>query len=84
MEEIKPNALAECGDVDLDARPGVQEVTEEMIYAFVIKTSELPVYSAKPFARWLHTEAWFNFNEDGTNTVGDVLSGALADWRGNA
>ena len=82
MDKLNPNALAECGD-DLDDRPEVQPVTEAMIYAYVTEKNELPPYSARPFAAWLFT-VWNSFNEDGDNTNGDVITGALADWRGNA
>lgn len=82
-DKINPDALAESGDVEQDARPGVQEVTEEMIFAYVTEELKaLPECSARPFAAWLD-EYWTTFNEDGTNTVGSVIRGALSHWRGN-
>lgn len=80
MDKLNPNALAECG-YDLDDRPEVQAVTAEMISVYVIGAGELPRYSAEPFGEWL-AEMWNGFNEDGDKTNGDVLRGALADWRG--
>jgi hypothetical protein len=81
-DKINPDALAQTDDSELDARPGVQEVTEEMIFAYVVEELEaLPTYSARPFAAWLDHN-WYSFNEEGANTVGDVITGALADWRG--
>lgn len=81
MDKLNPNALAESGDADLDDRPGVQPVDAQMILDHIIAAEELPPYSARPFADWLH-DAWFNFSEDGNLTNGDVIAGALADWRG--
>ncbi|TVZ96507.1 hypothetical protein [Streptomyces sp. BK340] len=83
MEKLNPNALAESGDNDLDERPKVQPVTEAMIRAHVIGAEELPPYSARPFSAWLY-ETWNEFNADGKLTNGQVIAGALADWRGNA
>jgi hypothetical protein len=80
MDKLNPDALAESG-TDLDERPEVQPVAEAMIRAYVIDASELPRYSAEPFAAWLY-EMWNDFNEDGTLTNGEVIAGALADWRG--
>lgn len=80
MDKLNPDALAECG-YDLDDRPQVQPVTEMMICEYVTEAEELPPYSAKPFAAWL-TEVWNAFNEDGDMTNGQVVEGALADWRG--
>ncbi|MEV1006113.1 hypothetical protein [Streptomyces sp. NPDC049881] len=81
-EPLNPDALAEAGDEDLDSRPGVQRVTEDMIYAHVTGAA-LPPESARPFAVWLDAE-WYSWNEDGAQTVGTVLAGALAYWRGTA
>ena len=80
MDKLNPDALAECG-YDLDDRPEVQPVTEDMIRDYVTD-NELPPYSARPFAAWLY-ETWNGFNEDGDQTNGQVIAGALADWRGN-
>ena len=83
MDDLNPAALAECGDVDLDARNGVQEVNAEMICEYVISSGELPRESAEPFAAYVH-EAWNEYNEDGELTNGQVIAGALAYWRGHA
>lgn len=83
MDKLNPDALAECGDVELDDREAVQPVTEMMIFVYVMNAEELPRYSAKPFAAWVW-ESWNDFNDDGTQTNGQVIVGALADWRGNA
>lgn len=81
MDKLNPDALAECGDGELDEREGVQPVTEMMISEHAIDSHGLPPYSARPFAAWLH-EVWNDFNEDGDKTNGEVIAGALADWRG--
>ncbi|WP_395759463.1 hypothetical protein OIE82_27055 [Streptomyces althioticus] len=78
---LNPDALAESGDEELDTREGVQEVTEDMILSYVLCGNELPPESARPFAEWLEG-VWFSFNEDGDKTNGQVISGALAHWRG--
>ena len=83
MGGLDPAALAECGDADLDARNGVQEVNAEMICEYVISSGELPRESAEPFAAYVH-EAWNEYNEDGELTNGQVIAGALAYWRGRA
>lgn len=83
MDKLNPDALAESGDTELDAREVVQPVTEMMIYEHVIASGELPRESAKPFAAWLH-ESWNDWNEDGDLTNGKVIAGALAYWRGQA
>lgn len=81
-DKINPDALAESGDFEHDERPEVQKVTEEMIFAYVAgELQELPDYSARPFAEWLD-QNWNDFNEEGTETVGSVIRGALSDWRG--
>lgn len=80
MDKLNPNALAESG-TELDERPEVQAVTEDMIREYVITSGELPDFSARPFATWLHS-VWFDFNEDGELTNGKVITGALAQWRG--
>jgi len=81
MDKLNPAAVAECGDVELDDREGVQPVTAQMIYEYVTRTPELPTYSARPFSEWLD-QAWNDFNEGGDLTNGEVIAGALADWRG--
>jgi len=83
MDKLNPDALAECGDTDLDERPAVQAVTETMISEHAVHSGELPEYSARPFAAWLY-EIWTEFNAVGDKTNGEVIAGALADWRGNA
>lgn len=82
MNKLNPDALAECGDTELDGRTAVQPITEMMLFGYVMDTEELPEYSARPFAAWLY-EMWNDFNEDGDRTNGEVIAGALADWRGN-
>lgn len=56
-----------------------------MIREYVIRTEELPEVSAFPFAHWLN-ESWFDFVDDpeANRTNGQVISGALAAWRGQA
>lgn len=78
---INPNALAESGDYELDQRPGVQPVTDHMIRHYAVEVLGLPVASAAAFAAWLD-ESWNGFNEDGVLTNGQVIEGALYDWRG--
>jgi hypothetical protein len=79
--KINPNAIAETGDPEHDERPEVQSVSEEMIFEYVTEELKaLPPYSARPFAAWLD-ENWNQFTEEEI-TVGDVIRGALADWRG--
>ncbi len=78
-ERLDLNALAESGDSELDARDGVQEVTWSMILKYAL--DELPPPSAEAFADWLNRE-WYGFNEGGDLTNGEVLSGALRQWRG--
>lgn len=79
--DLNPKALAESGDERLDDRKGVQPVTPFMISKHVEDQGELPRESAEPFGIWLHQE-WFDWNEDGNLTNGDVISGALQHWRG--
>lgn len=81
MDKIRLNALAECGDPELDDREEVQPVTASMILGYIRETNQLPAESAGPFSRWLHGE-WFSFNEEGDATVGEVISGALSQWCG--
>ena len=83
MENLNPKALAECGDADLDARDGVQEVDAGMIHEYVISEGKLPRESAGPFAEYIE-QNWYDYNEDGELTNGDVIEGALAYWRGGA
>ncbi|MFH9606915.1 hypothetical protein [Streptomyces sp. NPDC017448] len=79
--KLNPDALASCGDVELDERDGVQEVDHVMIREWVLSENELPPESARPFAEWLHFE-WNSFNEDGDCTVRQVIEGGLVHWRG--
>lgn len=81
MDKINPKALAQSGDIEQDEREGVQEVDAQMIFEYVLAENELPAYSARPFSEWLD-QNWGEFNEEGENTVGDVIRGALSDWRG--
>lgn len=84
-EKLNPDAIAEWEDWDPKTHPDVQPVTEGMILAYVVQEGELPSYSARPFAKWLFVH-WNGFTDDedrnGTQTNGDVIQGALADWRG--
>lgn len=80
-DKLNPDALAECGDDELNSREGVQPVNAATILGYVLDQEELPPESARPFAGWLH-EFWNDFNEDGELTNGAVISGALAHWRG--
>ncbi|WP_406384065.1 hypothetical protein OHU25_41245 [Streptomyces sp. NBC_00117] len=52
-----------------------------MICAHVIEAEELPAESARPFAEYLD-ESWFDFVEEPGITNGEVITGALAYWRG--
>lgn len=83
MDKLNPAALAECGDDDLDDRPDVQSVTEEMIFEYIRERNALPPASALAFSAWLWEE-WNNFVEDDWVTNGAVINGALIDWRGGA
>ncbi|UQA91662.1 hypothetical protein [Streptomyces halobius] len=80
LDKLNPDALAECGDDELDEREAVQPVTEMMIYKYVVG-SELPSESAHPFATWLY-QVWYQFNEDGELTNGKLIAGPLSHWRG--
>ncbi|WP_169314111.1 hypothetical protein [Streptomyces piniterrae] len=85
MPTLDPNALAEIADeagaAPEDVRPGVQPVDDDMIREYVIEARELPEESARPFAQWLN-ETWFDFSEEPGATNGEIIAGALADWRG--
>lgn len=81
MDKLNPDALADSGDSELDAREGVQSVDEYMIKWYVIETEELPEESADPFASWIYAN-WTEWNEEGKNTNGDVIAGALDFWCG--
>jgi hypothetical protein len=83
MDKLDPDALAESGDDELDARESVQPVTPAMIREHLRLTEELPSVSARSFAAWIH-ENWNDWNEDGDLTNGQVIAGALAHWRGQA
>lgn len=83
MDKLNPTALAESGDGELDGREAVQPVTPAMVREYVVTAGELPIESARPFAAWLD-EGWNDWNEDGDLTNGQVISGALAYWRGQA
>jgi hypothetical protein len=73
MEKLDPDALA----TDLP------EGAEEAIFAYVRELNALPVESARPFAAWLDEE-WNSWSEYEDKTVGEVIAGALAHWRGQA
>jgi hypothetical protein len=87
MTKLDPAALAEWDDEQGaspdEIRPGVQPVDAHMIAAFVVDAEELPWESARPFGEWLDG-VWNDYTDpdDPTQTNGDVISGALAYWRG--
>ncbi|MFE6739860.1 hypothetical protein [Streptomyces tubercidicus] len=81
MEKLNPDALATTGNDELDSRKEVQEVTQSMIFDWVVSEKELPPESARPFAGYIHA-VWDEYNEDGENTNRQVLEGALEFWRG--
>ena len=81
--KLNPNALATSGDYALDSRAGVQEVDDVMIENYVVSTGALAGTSAARFSVWL-SEVFNDFNEDGDRTNGQVVAGALHDWRGGA
>ena len=78
---LDPDALAESGNVEMDSREGVQEVTGGMILEYVLACEELPPESASPFSDWLYRE-WESFNEEGKCTNRQVIAGALFHWCG--
>lgn len=84
MDKLNPDALAEthaeAGAPPQDVRPGVQPVTWEMIYDYV--SEELHnEYSRRAFADWVNS-AWYDFADGDAVTNGQVIAGALEDWRG--
>lgn len=81
MDTIRPDALAECGDDELDSRSEVQEVTWHMILQYVIVSGALPRESAEPFATYM-IENGLDYNNDGDATVGQVIEGGLSYWCG--
>jgi hypothetical protein len=87
MAKLNPAALAEWDDEQgarpEDIRPGVQAVDADMIAAYVVDTEELPQESARPFGQYLDS-AWNDYidPDNPALTNGDVISGALAFWRG--
>lgn len=90
MTALDPKALAMVYEEeglptgDPDVRPGVQmDVTDDMIYQYIIDTRELPEESAKPFSEWAES-MWFEYNEDPAvnQTNKQVIDGMLAHWRG--
>lgn len=80
-EKLNPDALAECGDEELDSRPGVQGPSEEVIREYILSENELPPESAYPFAEYVY-KMWYAYNEDGDATVKEIIDGALQYWRG--
>lgn len=86
-DRLNPDALAETSEDEGapadERRPGVQPVDAGMIERYALDTGELHVpESARAFGAWLH-ENWYDFNEDGDRTNGQIVAGALAAWRGN-
>lgn len=81
MNKLNPDALAVCGDIKLDQRPEVQFTTVAMILTHVLDHSGLPFESANPFSNWIY-DTWYDFNEDGTLTNGQVIEGAITHWCG--
>lgn len=85
MTKLDPKAPA-MQDYD-DDRPGVQEVTRDMIFDYVYSVDgdcELPRReSASAFADWADT-VWFEFAEEEGTTNEDVIEGMLEDWRGGS
>lgn len=82
-ETLDPSAFAAWGD-ERDDRDGVQEVDADMIYAYVIKETALPGYSARPFAEWLY-DNWGEADdgeEQSLLTNQAVIYGAIVDWCG--
>jgi hypothetical protein len=72
MDKLNPDAPA----------TDVAEGAEADIFDHVFRdTAALPEESARPFAAWLD-ECWNEWNEDEDKTVGEVIAGALAYWRG--
>lgn len=87
VDKLNPDALAETGEETgapaEEIRKGVQPVDAVMIERYVIDSGELHVpESAKAFGVWLDRD-WYDFNEDGDRTNGQVVAGGLAEWRGN-
>lgn len=67
-----------------DDRPGAGEVPEyNQMVEWARETGGLPIYSARPFARWME-ERWYDFSDDpdSTTTVEQVLRGGVEDWCG--
>lgn len=66
-----------------DDRPGVKALTVHDIREWAEGDGGLPAVSARPFATWLD-EIFYDWNEGGELTNGDVLKGARAHWVGEA
>lgn len=81
MEDLNPNALAIGVDDDEELRPGVQIASESMIYEYVHENYRLPHASALAFADWVY-DVWYDFNEDGNFTNGQVIEAAVTEWCG--
>lgn len=81
-EKLNPDAWAFAEDDELDARPDVQEVDEDMIFAYVMKEEELPECSARPFAAWLNS-IWTELHSgEQIVTNRDIIHGAIVEWCG--
>ena len=88
MDTLNPEALAEWGEEEgapaAEVRPNVQRnVTAQMITGYVVDEGELPRESAEPFGRYLH-EMWNDYVETEVLTQRELITGALAFWRGHA
>lgn len=77
---IDLDALATNSDPDHDEN--LAELTTAQIRRWARQFLHVPD-AAAAFADWLN-ENWNGFNEEGTLTNRDVLTGALVAWRGDA
>lgn len=83
-DTLDPTAFALTGDDDYDKEHGCVMPPEGQILRYAIDELSLPHYSAWPFVYWL-VDAWTDFTDNEREvplSVGDVLSGAVADWCG--
>lgn len=83
-DKLDPTEFALTGDDEYDEEHGCVIPPRGQILRYAIDELHLPHYSAWPFSDWLF-ENWAEFTDSGREvpfTVGDVLSGAVADWCG--